>query len=52
MSQGAGMDETGTKWTEDQKVKTAEIPAGPEAASVQVSHVVIHYIKKAEFRLP
>jgi hypothetical protein len=45
------MEGTGTKLTDDQKVKTAEIPACSVAASVHVSHVVTHY-KKGEFRLP
>jgi len=45
------MDEPGTNLTDDQKVKTAEIPACSVAASVQVSPVVTHY-KKAEFRFP
>jgi len=40
MSQSAVMDGTGTKLTDDQKVKTAEIPARSVAASVQVSPVV------------
>jgi hypothetical protein len=45
------MDGPGKKLTDDQKVKTAEIPACSVAASVQVSHVITHY-KKAELRLP